>query len=166
LWFSLHGIILEEKPIGPDPKKSLKESSWFGEPKCKLGSKVVHSIVFFFFSFFIIFLTLVAQIMWEWKTFYELRTLLRAHQFPHFWPILKLTWLVLWILTRWFFQCRPIFMHCNATPLLQCCLISIHCNATTFAITQCMAIIKTKATNILCIRSSIVCSKNKKGEKR
>jgi hypothetical protein len=29
-----------------------------------------------------------------------------------------------------------------------------------------MAIIKTKATNILCIRSSIVCSKNKKGEKR
>ncbi len=50
LWFNLHGIILEGKPIGPlDPKKSLKGSSWFGEPKCKLGSKVIHFFVFLFF---------------------------------------------------------------------------------------------------------------------
>jgi hypothetical protein len=34
-------------------KKSFKESSWFGEPKCKLRSKVVHFFVFFFF--FIVF---------------------------------------------------------------------------------------------------------------
>jgi hypothetical protein len=38
-------IILEEKSIGLD-KKSLKESSWFGEPKCKLESKVVYFLVF------------------------------------------------------------------------------------------------------------------------
>jgi len=29
-------------------KKSLKESSWFGKPKCKLRSKVVHFFVFCF----------------------------------------------------------------------------------------------------------------------
>jgi len=34
-------------------KKTFKESSWFGEPKCKLRSKVVHFFVFFFF--FIVF---------------------------------------------------------------------------------------------------------------
>jgi hypothetical protein len=38
---------LEGKPIGADPKKkSLKESSWFGETKCKLRSKVAHFFVF------------------------------------------------------------------------------------------------------------------------
>ncbi len=151
-----------ENQLVQTKNKSLKESSWFG--KCKLGSKVVHFFIFCFLS--LVFFTIVVQTLREWKKRYGLRALLRAHKLPHFWSILELTWLVLWILTRWFFQCRPIFMHCNATPLLQCCLISIHCNATTFAITQCMAIIKTKATNILCIRSSIVCSKNKKGEKR
>jgi hypothetical protein len=84
-------------------KNSLKESSWFGEPKCKLGLKVVHSFVFFFVLLFsLLFFTLVVQIMWEWKTCYKLRTLLRAHQLLHFLPILKLTWMVLWILTRWF----------------------------------------------------------------
>jgi hypothetical protein len=50
LWFSLHDIILEGKPIGPDLKKIFKESSWFGESKCKLGSKVVDFI--FIFTFF------------------------------------------------------------------------------------------------------------------
>jgi hypothetical protein len=55
LWFSLHGIILEGNPIGPNQKikKSFKESSWFGEPKCKLESKVVHFLIFF--SFLILF---------------------------------------------------------------------------------------------------------------
>jgi hypothetical protein len=33
--------IWEGKPIGLDWKKNLKESLWFGELKCKLGSKVV-----------------------------------------------------------------------------------------------------------------------------
>jgi hypothetical protein len=51
--FSLHDIILEEKSIGLH-KKSLKESSWLGEPKCKLKSKVAYFFGFFF--------TLVAQI--------------------------------------------------------------------------------------------------------
>ncbi len=31
LWFSLHDIILEGKPIGSDQKKNLKENSWFGK---------------------------------------------------------------------------------------------------------------------------------------
>jgi hypothetical protein len=30
-------------------KKSLKESSWFGEPKCKLESKVAYFFGFWFF---------------------------------------------------------------------------------------------------------------------
>ncbi len=37
LWFSLHGIILERRKINwfiTKKEKSLKESSWFGEPKC------------------------------------------------------------------------------------------------------------------------------------
>jgi hypothetical protein len=50
-WFNLHGIILERKLIGLDQtRKSLTESSWFGEAKCKLGSKVVH-----FFHFLRVF---------------------------------------------------------------------------------------------------------------
>jgi hypothetical protein len=32
-----------------------KWSSWFGEPRCKLGSKVVFSIVFHYFSLFSLF---------------------------------------------------------------------------------------------------------------
>jgi hypothetical protein len=31
--------------LGLDQKKTLKESSWFGKPKCKLGSKVGHVFV-------------------------------------------------------------------------------------------------------------------------
>jgi hypothetical protein len=33
-------------------EKRLKESSWFGEPKCKLRIKVAHFFVFSFFSLF------------------------------------------------------------------------------------------------------------------
>jgi hypothetical protein len=45
---------LEGNPIGPNPKKkSFKESSWFGEPKCKLVSKVVHFLnIYIFLSLF------------------------------------------------------------------------------------------------------------------
>jgi hypothetical protein len=32
--------------FGLDPKKNLKESSWFGERKCKLGFKVGHFYCF------------------------------------------------------------------------------------------------------------------------
>jgi hypothetical protein len=39
-------------------KKELIGSSWFGEPKCKQGSKVAHFFVFCCFLF-----TLVAQIL-------------------------------------------------------------------------------------------------------
>jgi hypothetical protein len=63
LWFSLYDISLEGWI--QIFKKSLKEISWFGEPKCKLGSKVAHFFVFRFFSLFS--LTLVAQILWELK---------------------------------------------------------------------------------------------------
>jgi len=96
LWFSLHDIILEGKPIGPDLKKIFKESSWFWESKCKLGSKVVDFI--FIFTFFFI---VVAQILWKWKTCYGL---LRAHYLLHFEPILELTWLILWIFKKWLLE--------------------------------------------------------------
>jgi len=81
LWFNLHGI-LKGKPIGPEQKKnSFKESSWFGEPKCKLGFKVAHFLVFFFF--FHCFLNLCCSNLWECeKRIYGLKTLLRAYQFP------------------------------------------------------------------------------------
>jgi hypothetical protein len=39
VWFNLHGIILEGKPIGPNQKKkkkTLQKSSRFGEPICKV----------------------------------------------------------------------------------------------------------------------------------
>jgi len=39
-------------------KWSSKESSWFGEPRCKLGSKVDSSIVFHYFSRFVFHLFL------------------------------------------------------------------------------------------------------------
>jgi len=53
LWFNLHGIILEGKPIGLDQKRELNgESSWFGEPKCKLGSFFFCFFRFFFIVFF------------------------------------------------------------------------------------------------------------------
>jgi hypothetical protein len=38
-----------EKPIGPDQNNSLKESSRFGEPQCKLRSNVVHFFLFLIF---------------------------------------------------------------------------------------------------------------------
>ncbi len=50
-WY-LHGTILEGNSIGMDQKWNSKESSWFREPKCKLGSKVVCSIIFHYFSRF------------------------------------------------------------------------------------------------------------------
>jgi hypothetical protein len=78
------------------PKKT---SSWFGRPKCALWSKVAHFFIFTYFSLFSF--TLITQIMWESKTFYRLKTLLRAHHLPHFPIKLELTWLVLWILTWW-----------------------------------------------------------------
>jgi hypothetical protein len=40
---------LEGKPIGLDPKQTLKERLWFREPKCKLRSKV-HFFIFLLFS--------------------------------------------------------------------------------------------------------------------
>ncbi len=54
LWFSVYGIILGRKPIGSDQKnkKSLKESSWFGESKCMICSRL------FFPSFVCLFLLL------------------------------------------------------------------------------------------------------------
>jgi hypothetical protein len=104
LWFSLHDIILVGKSIGLEPKKkSLKESSWFGEPKCKLGSKVVH----FFYPSFSNFVRMKDMLS-------GLRTLLRAHYLSHFWPILKFKWLVLWILAKWLLErmhFQPIQVH-------------------------------------------------------
>jgi hypothetical protein len=54
LWFSLHGIILEGKPIGLEKKRAYR-SSWFGEPKCKL------IFLFFVFFFIVFFLSLLLK---------------------------------------------------------------------------------------------------------
>jgi hypothetical protein len=142
LWFCLHGIILKGKPIGLDQSKSLK-----GELMGKLGFKVVHCFCFFFL-FFTIFFYLVVQNLWESKTCYGLRTLMRAHQFSQFWPILKLTWLVLCILTSESYK-KHIFTFPKCTKwrwiiIFQCCPIATGYNAITCTITQCTAIVKNK----------------------
>jgi len=90
LWFGLHDILLKGKPIDPNKKKSLKESLWFGKSKCKLAFNVDYFLFVVFFHCLFSF-TFVAQILWEWKTCYGLRILLRLHQLPHFLPILELT---------------------------------------------------------------------------
>jgi hypothetical protein len=102
--------IWKENQLVQTKKMSLKESSWFGEPKCKLGSKVVHLFIYCYFPPY--YFKLVAQIMWEWKKCYGLKTLLRAQKLPHFDQ--KLTWLVLWILTRLLLEgvhIQPFQMH-------------------------------------------------------
>jgi hypothetical protein len=77
-WY-LHGTILEGNSIGSDQKYgALKKAPWFGEPRCKLGSKVVSSIVFHCFTIFIVFkkfkiffrLVVEVEIVQEWKTFH------------------------------------------------------------------------------------------------
>jgi hypothetical protein len=40
LRLNLHGTLLEGKSIGLGPKRTSKDTSQFGEPRCKLGSKV------------------------------------------------------------------------------------------------------------------------------
>jgi hypothetical protein len=49
LRWHLDSIILEGNSIGLDQKISCQESSWFGEPRCKLVSKVISFIVFVVF---------------------------------------------------------------------------------------------------------------------
>ncbi len=65
--------------IFTEKKKSLKKSSWFGEPKCKTK---VQGFLFYFFSLF--FFNPWVQILAEWKTCYELKTLLRVNKLSHF----------------------------------------------------------------------------------
>jgi hypothetical protein len=96
LWFSIHGIILEGNQLvqtNNKKKRALRRAQGLENQSVSHGSRL---LIFSLFSF-----TFVAQILWEWKISYELRTLLRSHQFPHFRPILELTWLVLCIFTRW-----------------------------------------------------------------
>ncbi len=53
LCFSFHGIILEGNQLVWSKKKNnLKESSWFGEPKCDLGFKGAHFLFIFTDSFY------------------------------------------------------------------------------------------------------------------
>jgi len=60
------------------------------------------SSIFFLFHCFFIFLLL--NFCENGRCIYGLRALLRAHQLPHFLSILELTWLTLWILTRWLLE--------------------------------------------------------------
>jgi len=57
----------KENQLVRTKKNTLKESSWFEEPKCKLRCKFVHFFKIFG-SFSLFFFTLVAQILWELKT--------------------------------------------------------------------------------------------------
>jgi hypothetical protein len=52
-------------------KKNLKENSWFKEPKCKLGFKIVQFLVLFHWFFLPLLLKL-----WKWKPCHGLSTLL------------------------------------------------------------------------------------------
>ncbi len=72
-------------------KNILKDSSWFGEPKRKLRSKVVH-----FFNFFLLCFLLSFKFCENGKHIYGLRTLLKHIHSLIFWLVLKLTWLILW----------------------------------------------------------------------
>jgi hypothetical protein len=74
LWFSLHGIILEGKSNCLDQKRELNREFMVWKPKCKLGS--------IFFLFFSLFSFTLVQILWEWKTCYELSTLLEHTSSP------------------------------------------------------------------------------------
>jgi hypothetical protein len=49
-----------------------------------------------------------------------------------------------------------------ALIILQCCPIPIHCNSTTCAITQCIAIVKTRATNICAYAHPLCAVRGKK----
>lgn len=89
LWFNLHGIILEENQLVQNQKESLKEHSWFGEPKCKLGSKVV-------FLSFLLFSTVFFNPCCS--NFVKMEDMLWIEDIAentHFLPISELTWLVL-----------------------------------------------------------------------
>jgi hypothetical protein len=119
--------------------------------------------------------------------------IVRINKLSHFWPILKLTCLILWILTRWLlegvhfqpFQVHEMelnwkvrykvkhwntnfhkwkgiwiykeFLNYIAFIVFQCCSITFCSNITICAVIWCMAIIKTKATNILCLHPFIMC---------
>jgi hypothetical protein len=94
LWFCLHGIILKGKPIGLDQSKSLE-----GELMGKLVSKVVHC--FCFFSLFHYFLLSCCSNSMRMEDMLWIEDINESTSILPFWPILKLTWLVLCILTRW-----------------------------------------------------------------
>ncbi len=102
---------------GPGPGKSncdlvymasfWRETNWFGPKKRALrrahgleNQSVAHFFIKFFFLLLFSF-TLATQNLWVWKTYYGLPILLATHELPYFWPILELTWLVLWILIWW-----------------------------------------------------------------
>ncbi len=82
VWFSLHGIILEGKPIGPKQKRKKLYKRAQGLDNQNVRSKVAHFFVFCYFSLNLFML--VTKIMWAWKTSYKLRTLLKTHQLPIF----------------------------------------------------------------------------------
>jgi hypothetical protein len=128
------------------PKKVLQ-----GELMGKLSSKVVHRFCLFIFS--TIFFYIFFQILWEWKTCYGLRTLVRAHWLSHFWPILKLTWLVCESSQDGSYK-KVIFTPSKCTKwrsiiIFPSCPRATHYNATTCTITLCAAVVKNKSHQYL-----------------
>jgi hypothetical protein len=96
LWFSIHGIILEGNQLvqtNQKKKGSFEESSWFGEPKCKLRLKVAH--------FFIVFFYLCSSNFVRMEDILWIEDIVESTPVPSLSPILELAWLVLCIFTRW-----------------------------------------------------------------
>jgi hypothetical protein len=95
--------------------KSLNESSWFEESKCKSRSKVVDFLIFFCSFFFSLFSFTLFQILWEWKTHLWIENIVEnTPTLSFFLSILELTWSILLILTRWLLErVVPILSKCT-----------------------------------------------------
>jgi hypothetical protein len=131
----------------------------------KLGSKVVHCFSFFFF--FINFFYIYFQILWHWNTCYGLRTLVRADQLSHFLPIFKVDMAGFLHLHK-MAPIKNSFSHLQSAQnggkssyfnLVQELHITMQLLVQSL---YAMPWWKTKATNILCLCSFIVCNRNKK----
>jgi hypothetical protein len=92
----------ENQLVWTKEKNSLKESTWFGEPKCKLGFQLAH---FFNFKKKIVFFYPCCSITVRIKAAYMNWGHCWEHtNSPIFLSILELTWLTLWILARWLIE--------------------------------------------------------------
>jgi hypothetical protein len=100
LWLSLHGIILEGKPIGPNQKQELKGELMVWKVQVKVQ---VCSFFHFLLSFIVFFYPRYSNSSRMEETLWIESLVESTHcKLPHFLSVsLELTWLVLCIFTRW-----------------------------------------------------------------